>query len=181
MYNICLKLGSKESFQPNNPSVMPPKPHHSNTKISYNKLFPQQNRYQNQSLSCYINHPGLKQLNKTAKKTTSACLSRSETKDHSYLSCRRVIFLKTSIMNRNISGVSAAAALGSFGSTRSLPRRGQIKARIAATALHCITSMLFGSVLHHQYSPGKSKARGHHIINKKPCRIVQFVILPSLL
>ncbi|KAG5539629.1 hypothetical protein RHGRI_019986 [Rhododendron griersonianum] len=60
---------------------------------------------------------------------------------------------RVSIMNKMISGVAAAAAIGeSFrGTVRPMPKRGHVKSRMASNAFHSIASVLSkaSSQIHH--------------------------------
>ncbi|KAI8569657.1 hypothetical protein RHMOL_Rhmol02G0294100 [Rhododendron molle] len=62
-------------------------------------------------------------------------------------------------MNKKISGIVAAAVRESFGSRRPLPKRGQIKSRIAASAFHSIVSAFLRAPSHYQQSSGESHHR----------------------
>ncbi|KAL7191179.1 hypothetical protein ACSBR2_023281 [Camellia fascicularis] len=62
-------------------------------------------------------------------------------------------------MNNKIGGVAAAAIGETFRSGRPLPKRGQIKSRMAACAFCSIVSVLSRAPSHGQHSSGKNYLR----------------------
>ncbi|WOG85813.1 hypothetical protein DCAR_0105006 [Daucus carota subsp. sativus] len=58
-------------------------------------------------------------------------------------------------MGSKIFNVPEAATADSFRSRRPLPKRGQVKSRIAAVVLHSIVSMLSRTSYDHHQSSGK--------------------------
>ena len=72
-----------------------------------------------------------------------------------------------------ISDIAAAAIDESFRSRRPMPKRGQIKSRMAANAFYSIVSVVTKASSHRQYSSGKSYVketkgnRNHYSISGK--------------
>lgn len=64
--------------------------------------------------------------------------------------------LKIQMMNHKIARVSKTAIEG-FRGTKPLPRRGQIKSRIAANAFHSIISVLSKASSHHHSTLQESR------------------------
>ena len=62
------------------------------------------------------------------------------------------------MMNHHFRAVSATT-MKNLTSPRTIPRRGQIKSRIAANALHSIAAILSKASLHHLHSAEKLEQR----------------------
>ncbi|KAL6956962.1 hypothetical protein U1Q18_050887, partial [Sarracenia purpurea var. burkii] len=78
----------------------------------------------------------------------------------SSLKKKKVTLISASVSTmKNVSDVAAVAIGESFRSRRPLPKRGQIKSRMAAYAFYSIVSVLSKASLHHQQSSGKNYLR----------------------